>query len=83
MKMIAGVGDIGHTQLGLRDLASQWLEPSLVPKKFRIITDTELIFVRTVGEIEIDPPREYPHVHRGWKIIKAYRSSKTSISWLR
>ena len=40
MKKIAGVGDVRHTQQGLRDLASQWLEPSRVPKKFRIITDT-------------------------------------------
>ena len=40
MTKIAGVGAVGHTQQGLRDLASQWLGPSRVPKKFRIITDT-------------------------------------------
>jgi serine/threonine protein kinase len=40
MKKIAAGGDVGHTQQGLRDLAAQWLEPSRIPKKFRIITDT-------------------------------------------
>jgi hypothetical protein len=40
MKKITDVRNIGHTQQSLRDLASQWLKPSLVPKKFRIITDT-------------------------------------------
>lgn len=34
------VGDVGNTQQGLRALASQWLEPSRLPKRFRIITDT-------------------------------------------
>ncbi len=36
----AGIGYVGYTQQGLRDLASQWLEPYRVPKSFRIITDT-------------------------------------------
>ncbi len=40
MTKIAGGKDVVHSQQGLRDLASQWLEPSRVPKKFRIITDT-------------------------------------------
>src|SRR5512134_436420 len=40
MKKVASVGDVGHTQQSLRDLASQWLEPSRVPKRFRVITDT-------------------------------------------
>lgn len=40
MEKIAGAGDVGYTQQGLRDLASQWLDPSRFPKSFRIITDT-------------------------------------------
>jgi len=40
MKKTADVVDVGHTQQSLRDLASQWLEPSRVRKNFRIITDT-------------------------------------------
>ena len=40
MKKIADSGDAGQTQQSLRALASHWLEPSRVPKKFRIITDT-------------------------------------------
>ena len=40
MKKIAGVVDVGYTQQSLRDLASQWLEPTRIPKRFRIITDT-------------------------------------------
>lgn len=35
-----GIGDDGQTQQSLRDLASRWLEPFRVPKRFRIITDT-------------------------------------------
>jgi hypothetical protein len=40
MTRIAGGGEFGHTQQSLRDLASQWVEPARIPKKFRIITDT-------------------------------------------
>jgi len=40
MKKIASIGDVGHTQQSLRDLASQWIEPSRFPNRFRIITDT-------------------------------------------
>ena len=36
----ADAGNVAHTQQSLRVLASQWLEPSRVPKSFRIITDT-------------------------------------------
>jgi hypothetical protein len=40
MTNIAGDGHAGHTQQSLRDLAAQWIEPSRIPKKFRVITDT-------------------------------------------
>lgn len=40
MTEIAGSSDVRLTQQGLRDLASRWLEPSRIPKEFRIITDT-------------------------------------------
>ncbi len=40
MTTTAGSRDVGQTQQGLWDLASRWVGPSRVPKKFRIITDT-------------------------------------------
>lgn len=40
MKKIEDGGDDVHTQQSLRNLASQWVEPSRIPKKFRIIKDT-------------------------------------------
>jgi serine/threonine protein kinase len=40
MKKIEGGGDDMHNQQNLRNLASQWVEPSRIPMKFRIIRDT-------------------------------------------